>query len=358
MAFGRDLIDWAITAVGHRNEFNPAQDRLRALANQWDRQSRLNDWLTEYLSAKSHESNREYLEEIGAAWLKGVAARVLFPGCKRDDVLVLRGPQGWRKSTAAQAIGDAIHPDSFTDSVDLNNLAEAKIQIRGIIIAELSELAGMAKAEAEAVKAFVSTKSDHFREKFGRHADDFLRTVSFIGSTNDPNFLKDPTGNRRWWPVTLATPIDIPRLEQALPQLIGEAAYRVLNGEPWHVTAEKALEQANQVRSAHFDEDVWTDTVMRMVADMNATGSTITTAEILDRMQIPRVQQTSGTQRRIASILKTNDYEEARRWLDRKMGTSQRYWKFSYTRDVVTSGYPVPASQTEGETGNRMGTGY
>ncbi|HRD48711.1 MAG TPA: VapE family protein, partial [Candidatus Contendobacter sp.] len=358
VAFSRDMVDLAVMTVAHRHTFNPAQERLRELADRWDGEARLEGWLTAYLSAKTNDSNADYLREIGSAWLKGVCARVLMPGCKRDDVLVLRGPQGWRKSTAAQAIADSIHPDSFTDSVDLNNPAEAKIQIRGVIIAELSELAGMGKAEVEAVKAFVACKQDRFREKFGRHAEDFPRTVSFIGSTNDPNFLKDPTGNRRWWPVTLDSPIDIPRLEAVLPQLVGEAARRVIDGEPWHVTAENALAQAERVREAHYDEDVWTDPVLRIVENMNAAGTLVTTAEILDGLQIPRVQQTPGTQRRVASILKTSGYEEARRWLDKNRTVKQRYWKSSYARDVGTYGYVGTSSQEADKPCTHMGTGY
>lgn len=324
----RDTVDFAALAVANRNAFNPAQERLRALAEQWDGIPRLPYWLEEILSAKASDGNREYLAAIGAAWMKGVVARVLFPGCKRDDVLVLRGPQGWRKSTAAQAISDCIHPDSFTDSVDLGNLGEAKIQIRGVIIAELSELAGLHRGEVETIKAFVSTKSDHFREKFGRHAQDFPRTCSFIGTTNDPVFLKDPTGNRRWWPVTLDEAIDIPRLEEALPQLLGEAAHAVLAGEPWHVTGKAALAQAEQVREAHYDEDVWTDEVMSIVTDIGGPGMTITIPDILDRMAISRAQQNTGTQRRLAAILKMNGYEEARKWTEGKK-RRLRLWKKS-----------------------------
>ena len=321
----RDLLDFAVLTVANRQAFNPAQERLRALAKQWDGIPRLSYWLEEVLGAKV-DGNREYLAEIGAAWLKGATARVLIPGCKHDDVLVARSPQGWLKSTAAQAIADAIQPDSFTDSVDLNNLAEAKIQIRGIIIAELSELAGLSRGDIESIKAFVTTKVDHFREKFGRHAQDFPRTCSFFGTTNDPAFLKDPTGNRRWWPVTLEEPIDIPRLEDALPQLLGEATRAVLAGEPWHVTGALALRQAEQVREAHYDEDLWTDEVMGIVASMDEAGSTVTIPDILDRMDIPRAQQNTATQRRVANILKTNGYESVRR---RAGGNNrfQRYWK-------------------------------
>ncbi|HRX59893.1 MAG TPA: VapE family protein [Candidatus Competibacter sp.] len=326
----RDTVDFAALAVANRNAFNPAQNRLRALAEQWDSIPRLAYWLEETLGAKVEE-NREYLAAIGAAWLKGVCARVLCPGCKRDDVLVIRSPQGWRKSTAAQAIADCIHPDSFTDSVDLGNLAEAKIQIRGVIIAELSELAGLHRGEVDAIKAFVSTKSDHFREKFGRHAQDFPRTCSFIGTTNDPVFLKDPTGNRRWWPVTLDEPIDLPRLEAALPQLLGEAARAVLAGEPWHVTGKAALTEAERVREAHYDEDVWTDEVLTIVGLMDGAESTVTIPDILDRMDIPRAQQNAGTQRRLAAILKVNGYEESRKWTEGKKRRLRLWKKISTT---------------------------
>lgn len=321
----RDTVDFAALAVASRSAFNPAQDRLRALAERWDGISRLAYWLEETLGAKVEE-NREYLAAIGASWLKGVCARVLLPGCKRDDVLVLRSPQGWRKSTAAQAIADAILPDAFTDSVDLGNLSEAKIQIRGVIVAELGELAGLTRGDMESIKAFVSTKSDHFREKFGRHAQDFARTCSFIGTTNDPTFLKDPTGNRRWWPVTLDEPIDVPRLEEALPQLLGEAARAVLAGEPWYVTGAAALNQADRIRESHFEEDVWTDEVMAIVASMDGPGAAITIPDLLDRMAIPRAQQNTATQRRVAGILRTNGYEEARKWLDGKK-RRLRIWK-------------------------------
>ncbi len=343
-AFGRDTVDLAIMAVAHRNTFNPAQERLRALADQWDEHPRLSTWLVDYAAAKVNDSNREYLAEIGEKWLKGVAARVLHPGCKRDDVLVLRGPQGWFKSTLAQAISDTIHPEAFTDSVDLGNLAEAKIQVRGVIIAELGELAGLARGEVESIKAFVTTKSDHFREKFGKFAEDFPRTVSFIGSTNDQTFLKDPTGNRRWWPVTLDRPIDITRVKQILPQLIGEAARRVLQGEPWFVSNDTALAQAENVRAAHFDEDVWTDEVMRIVNDIESKfidpltqDNAITSARILDELKLPRHQHTPLNQRRVAGILKMHGYMEARGWTkgrERKF----RYWVSTITRNVGTVG--------------------
>lgn len=103
------------------------------------------------------------------------------------------------------------------------------------MIAELGELASLNKSDVESVSAFVAAPSDRFREAYGRGERDYPRTVSFIGTTNNPTFLIDPTGNRRWWPVSMSGPIDTDLLADAMPQILGEAAQRVINGEPWHV---------------------------------------------------------------------------------------------------------------------------
>jgi predicted P-loop ATPase len=324
VAFEASTVDRAIATIADRNGFNMAQDRLRELAAHWDGERRLESWLEDYLGATATRQTGEYLKAIGAAWLKGVAARVLFPGCKRDDVLVLIGEQGWLKSTAANALADAIHPESFTDSVDLGNLAEAKIQIRGVIIAELGELAGLARGEVEAIKAFVATKSDHFRDKYGRYAQDFSRTVSFFGTTNETAFLKDPTGNRRWYPVSLDGPIDIPAFKAVLPQLLGEATRRVMDGEAWHVTARVALEQAQEIRDEHYDHDAWTDDILRIAEGF---GDFFTLAELMDSFNIPRPQQSVMVTQRIGRILRKNGYEPGR---ERIKGTSRnlrRGWR-------------------------------
>jgi len=330
-SFGLDMLAAAIMTVAYRHRFNPAQDRLRELAKQWDGSPRLDNWLVDYLGAAHNDSNTIYLREIGAAWLKGVAARVLMPGCKRDDVLVLRGDQGVGKSTAALAIAEAIHPDTFTDSLGNLDSKDSKAAIRGIIIAELGELSVLNKSDLESIKSYVATSNDHFREAYGRGERDYPRTVSFIGTTNHPTFLKDPTGNRRWWPVTIPASIDIPRLEVILPQLLGEAANRVLSGEAWHVNNRTALEQAETVRRAHFQDDVWTDAALDAARQLliGGTQDYVTVAGILHRMDVRTEQQTVNAQARIGAILRVAG------WRDKK--TRVGYWKENKT---VWAWYP------------------
>ena len=316
-SFSIDMLNTAIMVVAHRHPFNPAQDRLRELAEQWDGVNRLDSWLVDFLNAGNDASNEDYVREIGAAWMKGIAARVLFPGCKRDDVLVLRGPQGWMKSTAAQCIADCIHPDSFTDHLGDLGSKDAKSAIRGILIAELGELAALNKSDIESVKAFVAGRSDHFREAYGRGERDYPRTVSFIGTTNDPTFLKDPSGNRRWWPITLTAPIDIPRFQDSLPQILGEAASKVLAGEKWFVHHALALTQADEVRAGHYAEDVWTEAALnaanRLLQDKPPTSRYVTIAEVMSAMGLKIEQQTVPASMRIGNILRVNQWESRRK---------------------------------------------
>ena len=317
-SFTLDSLAAAVMTVAYRHPFNPAQDRLRALAEQWDGTPRLDTWLIDYLGAASNSSNDVYLREISSAYLKGVVARVLFPGCKRDDVLVLRGDQGIGKSTAAQCIAESIHPDTFTDSLGNLDSKDSKAAIRGIIIAELGELSVLNKSDLESIKVYVATRTDHFREAYGRGERDYPRTVSFIGTTNHPTFLKDPTGNRRFWPVTIPAPIDIPRLTDDLPQLIGEAARRVLDGEKWFVNDRTALAQADAVRAAHFVDDVWTEAALKAAGDLLSPGCTleganpdyVTVASILSAMGVRIEQQTIPNQTRIGSILRVNGFKD------------------------------------------------
>ena len=309
--FSAEVMERALAVTADDHAFNPAQDRLRALANQWDGVERLATWLADYLNAELTPTNREYLAEIGAAWLKGVVARVLFPGCKRDDVLVEVGPQGYRKSTAAAAIANCICPNSFTDSLGNLGSDEASIGIIGATIAEFSELSAITRSELEAVKAFVSRSSDRFREKYARHQTDHPRTCSFIATTNeDCGFLRDPSGNRRWWPITITAPIDIPSLESALPKLLGEAASRVINGEPWYVTDAVALAQADEIREDNSDRDVWEAAVLAAIDVLLPHERTI--AKVLDHIGVKVERQDRQATNRVSGILRANGWKRKR----------------------------------------------
>jgi predicted P-loop ATPase len=120
------------------------------------------------------------------------------PGCKFDSVLTLVGRQGIGKSTLLSRLGGSW----YNENVTLFNISkDTADMLQGSWIIELGELVGFRKAEVESVKNFISRTEDRYRKAYGRNTDIFPRQCVFFGTTNEPVFLRDPTGNRRWWPV-------------------------------------------------------------------------------------------------------------------------------------------------------------
>ena len=147
----------------------------------------------------------------------------------------------------------------------------------------------MGRSELEAVKAFITRRSDRYREKYARMPTDHPRTCSFIATTNDDaGFLRDPSGNRRWWAVKVTRKIDLDALRAAIPQLLGEAASRVLAHEPWHVTSALANQQADLAREAHKDSDVWESAVLDAAARLPDRERTISEILLKIHVELPR----------------------------------------------------------------------
>lgn len=303
-----------VRAIAHRKAFNPAQERLKELESAWDHERRLDSWLVTYLNAQSNETNSIYLKEFGRCWLIGIVARVMKPGCKRDDVLTLVGSQSVGKSRTAKTIADAIIPEAFSDSLGDLGTDEARNNLRGKIIVEFAELSSVKRSQLEAVKAFITTQADSFRMKYERDAKDHPRTVSFIASTNDiDGFLTDTTGNRRWFPVVIESAINIEKLESALPQLIGEAVNAFHRGELWYLTNPIALAQAEGVRDTHREEDAIEPAVICAIAELTlSTPSIITVEGVMEHMRLDYTKRTQQMMKRIAAILRKEGYEKKR----------------------------------------------
>lgn len=185
----------ALAAVTHERSFHPVREYLEGL-EEWDGIPRLEQLLIDYLGAE----NSLYVREVTKKTLVAAVARVMNPGCKFDYMLVLNGPQGIGKSTLFAHLGG----NWFTDSLGMNDMKDktAAEKLQGSWILEVGELAGIKKAEVEAVKSFLSRQTDKYRPAFGRRTVEHPRQCIIVGSTNnDMGFLRDSTGNRRFWPV-------------------------------------------------------------------------------------------------------------------------------------------------------------
>jgi predicted P-loop ATPase len=194
-AFSARNYEIAVTKIADDRSYHPIREFLDTLP-EWDGIERIDMLLIEYLGA----DDNEYVKAVTRKTLVGAIARVLNPGCKYDTMLVLNGPQGIGKSTLIAKLGG----EWFSDSLHLSDTKDktAAEKLQGYWILEIGELAGLRKAEVDTLKGFISKQNDIYRASFGRRTSPHLRQCVFIGTTNAENgYLRDTTGNRRFWPV-------------------------------------------------------------------------------------------------------------------------------------------------------------
>lgn len=174
--------------------YHPIKEYLATLA--WDGEERIDTLLIDYLGA----DDTAFVRAVTRKTLCAAVARVYEPGIKYDSILVLNGPQGVGKSTLFAILGRQWYSDSLSISDMKDKTAAEKLQ--GYWILELGELAGIKKVDVETVKSFISRTDDKFRQSYGVNVESHPRTNIIVGSTNaESGFLRDITGNRRFWPV-------------------------------------------------------------------------------------------------------------------------------------------------------------
>jgi len=195
--------------------YHPVRDYLSSL--EWDGEPRLQIWLADYLNGAGQAT---YLSAVGSRFLISAVARIFQPGCQADHVLVLEAPQGAGKSRAARTF--ARRPEWFAGDLPEIHGKDARLQLVGRWIIEIAELKAIRTSEVEAQKSFITQTHDTFRPPYGRRTAQFPRQCVFIATTNESEYLRDRTGNRRWWPVKCG-PIDVEALARDRDQLWAEA---------------------------------------------------------------------------------------------------------------------------------------
>lgn len=223
--------DALLTAASER-VFHPIRDYLNGLPV-WDGAERVDRLLIDYLGAEDNIYTRQVMRKT----LVAAVARVYEPGIKFDYILVLNGPQGIGKSTFFAKLGGKWFSDSLTVS-DMRDKAGAE-KLQGYWILELGELAGLRKIDVETVKSFITRTDDKFRQSYGVNVENHPRQCIIVGSTNSTSgFLRDVTGNRRFWPVRVSGGTKKVWEMAEIEQIWAEALIRYKEGEQLMLTGE------------------------------------------------------------------------------------------------------------------------
>ena len=235
----------AVAKVVDDRSYHPIREYLAALPP-WDEKPRVDTLLTQYLGAEDNA----YTRAVTRKTLCAAVARVRHPGIKFDNILVLNGDQGIGKSTLIAKLGGEWYSDSLS-LTDMNDKTAAE-KLQGYWILEIGELAGMKKADLDKVKAFISRQDDKYRASFGRRVTPHPRQCIFFGTTNSQNgYLRDITGNRRFWTVRtpgtgVMKPWELSR--EDIEQIWAEVQVLVDQGEKLYLDSN--LEAYSQVEQA------------------------------------------------------------------------------------------------------------
>ncbi|MDR0653216.1 MAG: virulence-associated E family protein, partial [Synergistaceae bacterium] len=244
-AFSARNYELALTKVADDRAFHPIREYLDGLPK-WDRMPRLDTLLIDYLGAE----DSPYTRAVTRKTLVAAVARILNPGAKHDSILVLNGKQGVGKSTLFSRLGRQWYSDGLSISDMKDKTAPEKLQ--GYWILELGELAGIKKMDVETVKSFITRTDDKYRPSYGRAVESHPRQCVIVGTTNsDGGFLRDITGNRRFWPVRVTGEGKYRAWELTeIDQIWAEALARYSEGEELYLKGNLAELAADEQRGA------------------------------------------------------------------------------------------------------------
>ncbi len=248
---GREKLDNALLLVSAQNKINDVKEYLQGL--KWDGVKRVDMLLSQYLGAEDTAYTRAVIRKS----LCAAIGRAVVGAVKYDYMPIFTGPQGIGKSTFLSILGK----EWFSDSLTTFEGKEAAELIQGTWINEIGELSAFTKQETQVIKQFLSKTNDIYRAAYGRRTEKYPRRCVFFGTSNDSEFLKDVTGNRRFWPVDVGVHPAQRSVWRDLPeevdQIWAEAYAYWAMGEPLYLSKDVealAVEQQNAHRESSGKE--------------------------------------------------------------------------------------------------------
>jgi len=319
-AFSRELkfganpaaIKRELLAIAHENQYHPVIDYLDGL--EWDGVQRIDRWLIDYCGSGDTELNCEF----GSKFLVAGVRRIKQPGVKFDTMLVLEGAQGAGKSQMAAML--AIRDEWFCGSLDLksDDKTKAEMLARAWIV-ECPELDGLNKTNSQNLKKFLSTPIDIFRRAYARDPTAFRRHCIILGTTNEGNYLRDLTGNRRIWPVEVGK-FDLTRFAADVDQLWAEAVVREREGTSI-VLSKHLWGEASRIQGYRMVEDDFAEVLADNFTDRTGKVS-MDSIKLLLHLDSQRMSPNDA--RRIKSAMQDLGWEFNSHRLHNLAGEDQR----------------------------------
>jgi len=342
------VVGRSVVAVARNIRIHPVRDYLTALA--WDGTPRLDGWAVTYLGATDTPLNRA----MAPLWMISAVARIMRPGCKADHMLILEGPQGIRKSTALKVLASDAW---FTDELAEIGSKDAAQQMRGVWIIEMAELDAIGRAEVSRIKAFLTRTSDRYRPPYERYVVTVPRQCVFAGSVNPDTYLRDETGNRRFWPLRCGE-IDLDGLRRDRDQLWAEAISRFNDGAPWWLEDRDLIASASAEQEARYEPDAWDALIERWLACERSRVNVgfgayedrqdrhvprpkpltdVSVGEVLEQaLSIEPAKWTRADQMRVSSFLKGRRWERYKASTPARDGAA-REWRYRAPRPEARS---------------------
>jgi putative DNA primase/helicase len=324
LQFSSTDVESAVLQIAAEKPYHPVRDYLNGL--QWDGQERIHRLLAEVL----HSEPTDTKQRIMRWWMISAVARGLNPGCKVDSVLILQGEQGRKKSMFfSTLVGKR---EWFSDSqVDLQN-KDAYQLLHSCWIWEWGELETLMRARRmSAVKNFVSSAQDSFRAPYAKTTRLYLRSSVIVGSTNEKEFLSDPTGHRRWWVVDVHGRVNYALLADWRDQLWAEAVTYYRANELWYAEGEEEEGELTELAQQYEVRDAWEELILNWAAaprDASLEWQPFSTADVLTQaLEKPIGQWTRGDEMRVVDILARAGYKKDRNATERALGGRSRLWR-------------------------------
>jgi len=301
---GREDIQDIIAEVAEQNEYSPVAEYLRSLPIVTD--TSILDRICETYFGVSGEIYTTFIRKT----LIAAVNRALVPGCKVDTALILHGKQGCKKSTFFSILAG----EYFDDSMGAASEKDERLKLHRSWFIEWSELEGIfGKKDASAAKAFVTSKTDMIRPPYGRDIQDLPRPSIIVATTNQDEFLVDPTGARRFWVIPVSKKIDTIRLSEERDAIWAAAVAAYESKELCYLNDEEEL-IAEAIASEFRTSDPWEEPIGTFIENREW----VRVNDILDHLRIDIDRQDRSHQMRVASILKVMGWSKNIRSMDKK----------------------------------------